>query len=122
MVLDISNRLFGHNLYGVIYDLPFINPSLQAGVQAHAYPGFSPDVTQQGILHTLARKDVYKPVVTALGGRIMSLWEIQLSWVYPTFFPPKVFRMRQVLFSPLLPTPFSCKPGTIPGKYWSYPG
>ncbi|HJW87530.1 MAG TPA: hypothetical protein VJ440_12930, partial [Candidatus Brocadiaceae bacterium] len=32
--------------------LPFINPSLQAGVQTHAYPGFSPDGTQHGILHT----------------------------------------------------------------------
>ncbi|HJW85129.1 MAG TPA: hypothetical protein VJ440_00655, partial [Candidatus Brocadiaceae bacterium] len=37
---------------GIIYDLPFINPSLQAGVQTHAYPGFSPDGTQHGILHT----------------------------------------------------------------------
>ncbi|HJW86065.1 MAG TPA: hypothetical protein VJ440_05480, partial [Candidatus Brocadiaceae bacterium] len=33
------------------YDLPFINPSLQAGVQTHANSGFSPDGTQHGILH-----------------------------------------------------------------------
>ncbi|HJW86359.1 MAG TPA: hypothetical protein VJ440_06995 [Candidatus Brocadiaceae bacterium] len=36
---------FGHKQYGVIYDLPFINPSLQAGVQTHANSGFSPDGT-----------------------------------------------------------------------------
>ena len=36
----------------VSHDLPFINPSLQAGVQTYANPGFSPDGTQHGILHT----------------------------------------------------------------------
>ena len=50
--LVTNDRKFGHKQYGVIYDLPFINPSLQAGVQTHANPGFSPDGTQHGILHT----------------------------------------------------------------------
>ncbi|HJW86080.1 MAG TPA: hypothetical protein VJ440_05555, partial [Candidatus Brocadiaceae bacterium] len=31
--LVTSNRKFGHKQYGVIYDLPFINPSLQVGVR-----------------------------------------------------------------------------------------
>ena len=49
--LVTNDRKFGHKQYGVIYDLPFINPSLQAGVQTHANSGFSPDGTQHGILH-----------------------------------------------------------------------
>ena len=40
----------GHKRYSIIHELPFINPSLQAGAPAHPYPGFSPDGTQRGFL------------------------------------------------------------------------
>ena len=70
--LVTNDRKFGHKQYGVIYDLPFINPSLQAGVQTHANSGFSPDGTQHGILHVSFIHFVYKPVGNALGSALIA--------------------------------------------------